>query len=133
MWKWRLSVTIIEQEDSLAVLKRQEHDASIWSNLDERKRWLQWDPVNLFKTGHKNLAISICSVAVFKAFFKILRKWLIFDFKFLFFFVVKLGDLQDALQSFEKALELAKILEDDAAENAISKAINDVNNRIAQG
>lgn len=46
---------------------------------------------------------------------------------------VKLGDLQDALQSFEKALELAKILEDDAAENAISKAINDVNNRIAQG
>jgi len=30
-------------------------------------------------------------------------------------------------------LELAKILEDDAAENAISKAINDVNNRIAQG
>ena len=56
-----------------------------------------------------------------------------FDFKFLFSFVVKLGDLQDALQSFEKALELAKILEDDAAENAISKAINDVNNRIAQG
>lgn len=46
---------------------------------------------------------------------------------------VKLGDLQDALQSFEKALELAKILEDDAAENAISKAINDVNDRIAQG
>ena len=56
-----------------------------------------------------------------------------FDFKCLFSFVVKLGDLQDALQSFEKALELAKILEDDAAENAISKAINDVNNRIAQG
>lgn len=52
---------------------------------------------------------------------------------FWFFIVVKLGDLQDALQSFEKALELAKILEDDAAENAISKAINDVNNRIAQG
>lgn len=52
---------------------------------------------------------------------------------FWFSIVVKLGDLQDALQSFEKALELAKILEDDAAENAISKAINDVNNRIAQG
>ena len=51
----------------------------------------------------------------------------------IFFTVVKLGDLQDALQSFEKALELAKILEDDAAENAISKAINDVNDRIAQG
>ena len=48
-------------------------------------------------------------------------------------FAVKLGDLQDALQSFEKALELAKILEDEAAENAISKAINDVNDRIAQG
>lgn len=46
---------------------------------------------------------------------------------------VKLGDLQDALQSFEKALELAKILEDEAAENAISKAINDVNDRLAQG
>ncbi|XP_058952068.2 outer dynein arm-docking complex subunit 4-like [Pocillopora verrucosa] len=46
---------------------------------------------------------------------------------------VKLGDLKDALQSFEKALDLAKILEDDAAENAISKAINDVNDRITQG
>lgn len=46
---------------------------------------------------------------------------------------VKLGELQDALQSFEKALELAKILEDDAAENAISKAVNDVNDRIAKG
>ena len=47
--------------------------------------------------------------------------------------LVKLGDLKDALQSFEKALDLAKILEDDAAENAISKAINDVNDRITQG
>ena len=46
---------------------------------------------------------------------------------------MKLGDLKDALQSFEKALDLAKILEDDAAENAISKAINDVNDRITQG
>ena len=49
------------------------------------------------------------------------------------FNLVKLGDLKDALQSFEKALDLAKILEDDAAENAISKAINDVNDRITQG
>ena len=47
--------------------------------------------------------------------------------------LVKLGDLKDSLQSFEKALDLAKILEDDAAENAISKAINDVNDRITQG
>lgn len=46
---------------------------------------------------------------------------------------VKLGDLQAALQTFEKALELAKILEDEAAEKAISKTINDINDRIAQG
>ena len=50
-----------------------------------------------------------------------------------FLFVVKLGDLQAALQTFEKALELAKILEDEAAEKAISKTINDINDRIAQG
>ena len=50
-----------------------------------------------------------------------------------FFSVVKLGDLQAALQTFEKALELAKILEDEAAEKAISKTINDINDRIAQG
>ena len=83
-------------------------------------------------TGHKNLAVFAVWLYL-RHFLKKLRKCLIFDLKFLFFFVVKLGDLQDALQSFEKALELAKILEDDAAENAISKAINDVNNRIAQG
>ena len=53
MWKWWLSVTIVEQEDPLAVFKRQEHDASIWSNLDERKSWLKWDPVNLFNSGPK--------------------------------------------------------------------------------
>lgn len=46
---------------------------------------------------------------------------------------VKLGDLREALQSFEKALDLAKILEDEAAENAISKALSDVNERLAQG
>ena len=50
-----------------------------------------------------------------------------------FFSVVKLGDLQAALQTFEKALELAKILEDEAAEKAISKTINDINDRIAHG
>ena len=50
-----------------------------------------------------------------------------------FLSVVKLGDLQAALQTFEKALELAKILEDEAAEKAISKTINDINDRIAQG
>ena len=61
------------------------------------------------------------------------RKITKINVNFLSFIAVKLGDLQDALQSFEKALELAKILEDDAAENAISKAINDVNDRIAQG
>lgn len=46
---------------------------------------------------------------------------------------VKLGDLQDALQSFEQALELAKVLGDEAAESAISKAIRDINDRLAQG
>ena len=46
---------------------------------------------------------------------------------------MKLGDLRGALQSFEKALELAKILEDEAAENAISKALSDVNERLSRG
>ncbi|XP_031557017.1 tetratricopeptide repeat protein 25-like [Actinia tenebrosa] len=46
---------------------------------------------------------------------------------------VKLDELQDALGSFQQAHDLAKILEDEAAENAISKAIRDVNDRIAQG
>jgi len=44
-----------------------------------------------------------------------------------------LNELQDALGSFQQAHDLAKILEDEAAENAISKAIRDVNDRIAQG
>ena len=57
-------------------------------------------------------------------------KWIFFVN---FFSVVKLGDLQAPLQTFEKALELAKILEDEAAEKAISKTINDINDRIAQG
>ncbi|KAK2547755.1 Outer dynein arm-docking complex subunit 4, partial [Acropora cervicornis] len=35
-------------------------------------------------------------------------------------------------KSFEKALDLAKILDDEAAENAISKALSDVNERLAQ-
>ena len=48
-------------------------------------------------------------------------------------FAAKLGDHQGALETFEKALELAKILEDEAAEKAISKTINDINNRIALG
>ncbi|EDO42886.1 predicted protein, partial [Nematostella vectensis] len=46
---------------------------------------------------------------------------------------VKLGELQGALESFQQAHDLAKILEDEAAENAVSKAIRDVNDRIAQG
>ena len=51
----------------------------------------------------------------------------------LFSLLVKLGELQDALESFQEALELGKILEDEAAVNAVSKAIRDVNERIAQG
>lgn len=48
-------------------------------------------------------------------------------------FPVKLSELQDALETFQQAHDLAKILEDEAAETAISKAIRDVNDRIAQG
>ena len=46
---------------------------------------------------------------------------------------VKLGELQEALDSFEKALEMAKGQNDTAAEAAIKKALEDVNNRIVRG
>ncbi|XP_050406246.1 outer dynein arm-docking complex subunit 4 [Patella vulgata] len=45
---------------------------------------------------------------------------------------VKLNELQSALESFEKALDLAKLQGDKAAESAIQKAIIDVNKRIAR-
>ena len=45
-------------------------------------------------------------------------------------FPVKLGDLDEALDNFQRALELAKTQSDKAAESAIRRAIDDVNNTI---
>ena len=47
------------------------------------------------------------------------------------FISVKLGELSAALQSFEKALEMAKLQNDDAAQAAIKKAIDEVNSKLA--
>ena len=49
------------------------------------------------------------------------------------YFSVKMGELEEALKSFQKALELAKAEGDEAAEAAVTKAINDVESRLAQG
>ncbi|KAK3082593.1 hypothetical protein FSP39_000037 [Pinctada imbricata] len=46
---------------------------------------------------------------------------------------VKLNDLQAACDSFERSLELAKRLGDRAAEDAITKALQEVNNKIVKG
>ncbi|KAJ8307020.1 hypothetical protein KUTeg_015104 [Tegillarca granosa] len=46
---------------------------------------------------------------------------------------VKLGDLQGAVNSFEKGLDLAKQQGDVSAETAIKKAIDEVNNKIIKG
>lgn len=46
---------------------------------------------------------------------------------------VKSGDLEGALGSFEKSLDMAKLQGDDAAASAITRAIDDVNNKIARG
>lgn len=43
---------------------------------------------------------------------------------------VKLGDFTSAVQSFERALEMAKIVKDEFAEAAIKKALEDVNQKI---
>lgn len=44
--------------------------------------------------------------------------------------LVKLGDFTSAVQSFERSLEIAKIVKDDFAEAAIKKALEDVNQNI---
>ena len=44
--------------------------------------------------------------------------------------LVKLGDFTSAVQSFERSLEIAKIVKDDFAEAAIKKALEDVNQSI---
>lgn len=46
---------------------------------------------------------------------------------------VKLGDYQAATESFERSLEMAKVQGDTAAETAIKKALEDVNERIVKG
>ncbi len=46
---------------------------------------------------------------------------------------VKCGDLQAALDSFEKSLDMAKLQGDELAESAIKKAIADVNKKIVRG
>ena len=47
-------------------------------------------------------------------------------------FTVKLHELQAALDSFERALDMAKVQGDEAAEAAIKKAIDDVNAKIVR-
>lgn len=48
-------------------------------------------------------------------------------------FTVKLGDLEDGLDKFEKAHELAVSLSDEAAQDAINKATSDLKRKIADG
>ena len=50
-----------------------------------------------------------------------------------YLFSVKLGDYDQALDSFNKSLDLAKSLNDEAAENAITKAIADVKSKGKSG
>ena len=44
--------------------------------------------------------------------------------------VVKLGELTDAVQSFQQSLELAKLLNEEDSEQAIQKALEEVNAQI---
>lgn len=48
----------------------------------------------------------------------------------LFSIPVKLGDFTAAVQSFERSLEIAKLVHDEFAEAAIKKALEDVNQKI---
>lgn len=47
-----------------------------------------------------------------------------------FSMLVKLGDFTSAVQSFERSLEISKIVKDDFAEAAIKKALDNVNQSI---
>lgn len=44
----------------------------------------------------------------------------------------KLGELHAALQSFERSLELAKLVEDEDSQAAIKKALEEINSRIVE-
>ena len=46
---------------------------------------------------------------------------------------MKLNDLDRALKSFDKSMDLANVLEDEAAQNAISKAVSDLKAQINSG
>ena len=46
---------------------------------------------------------------------------------------VKLKELEAASESFDRALQLAKSQRDKAAENAIRRAIDDINSTLAKG
>lgn len=48
------------------------------------------------------------------------------------FLLAKQGELEAAVDSFERALDFAKLQEDRDAEKAIKKALKDVNERIAK-
>lgn len=48
-------------------------------------------------------------------------------------FIGKLGELTSALQSFERSLELAKLLEDEDCQTVIKKAMEEINSRIVEG
>ena len=41
-----------------------------------------------------------------------------------------MGELQSAVQSFERSLELAKVLDDELSQEAIKKALDEVNMQI---
>ena len=51
----------------------------------------------------------------------------------MFSVTVKLGDLQEAIESFERSLEMAKVQGDEPAQKAIAKALEDLNEKIVQG
>ena len=50
----------------------------------------------------------------------------------IFLIAVKLGEHNEALDTFGKALDMAKLQVDKAAESAIKKAIDDVNQKIVK-
>jgi len=51
----------------------------------------------------------------------------------LFCLTVKLNDLVGAVETFELSLKLASLVGDEQAQDALKKALKDVNSKIAQG
>lgn len=51
---------------------------------------------------------------------------------FPFIILVRSKDYSRAVDSFERTLDLAKVMGDETAESAIKSALNDVNKKIAQ-